>query len=338
MEKHKKVVYLFGAGATHAEVMNMHKELTAKIIKEKGLLIEHVSRRVIAKARKDKNFIKDIECIISSNRPSNIEELISLIETNRIKKASKKTDKLRKLVEKDILSHLRGDKESNEPVLYKSLLELHNRIDDKEKVLGLITLNYDNLLDKAYTKILRKEPNYCTKFGSSNDWPLLKLHGSFEWPKIRMGKNEISVGIMPLGIRKDYLELPFNFIWGRAGEILAECDTLRVIGCSLAQNDWGLIDLLFKSHLWKGEPYEIEIIDFDTAGEYIRNHFGFLPRITKAYGIESGIIAGDINSPDVHPLANPFKIWLDAKARRMLNQGEIASTTYLKQVCAEGIL
>jgi len=333
MEKYKKVVYLFGAGATHAEVMNMHKELTAEIIGKKGLLIKHVSERVIAKAKKDENFIKDIECIISSDRPSNIEELISLIETNRIKKASEKADKLRIFVEEDILSHLRGDKKSNGPVLYKSLFELHKKIDEKEEVLGFITLNYDNLLDDAYTEILGNKPNYCTRFGSRNDLPLLKLHGSFEWPTIKMGKNEISVPIMPLGIRKNYLELPFNFIWGRAGEILAECDTLRVIGCSLDQNDWGLIDLLFKSHLWKGEPYEIEIIDFDSTGEHIRDHFGFLRRITKAYGIESGIIAGDMDSPISHHLANPFKIWLDAKAGRMLNEGEIASTTYLKQVC-----
>ena len=333
MEKHKKVVYLFGAGATHAELMNMHEELTTEIIGKKGLLIKHVSERVLAKAKKDENFIKDIECIISSDRPSNIEELISLIETNRIDKASEKADKLRNLVEEDILGHLRVGEESNEPVLYKSLLELHKKIDEKEEVVGLITLNYDNLLDDAYTEILGNEPNYCTRFGSRNDLPLLKLHGSFEWPKIKMGKNEISVPIMPLGIRKNYLELPFNFIWGRAGEILAECDTLRVVGCSLDRNDWGLIDLLFKSHLWKGEPYEIEIIDFDNTGLDIRGHFGFFPRITKAREIESGIIAEQMDSPADQPLVNPFRIWLDAKARRMLSPNEIALTIYLKRVC-----
>lgn len=321
MEKHKKVVYLFGAGATHAEVMNMHKDLTTRIIEEKGLLIKHVSKRVIAKAKKDKDFIKDIEYIMRSDRPSNIEELVSLIETNRIEKASEKADRLRNLVEDDISSHLQGDKKSNGPVLYKSLLELHKKIHEKEQVFGLITLNYDNLLDKAYKEILGKEPNYCTRFGSRNDLPrndlpLLKLHGSFEWPTIKMGKNEFRVPIMPLGIRKNYFELPFNFIWGRAGEILAECDTLRVIGCSLDRNDWGLIDLLFKSHLWKGESYEIEIIDFDDTGRDIRQHFGFLPRITKAREIESGIIAERMQNPAEDPLANPFKIWLDAKARR----------------------
>ncbi len=338
MKKHKKVVYLFGAGATHAEVMNLYKKLTATIIEKKGLLINHVSTRVMAKARKDKNFIKTIECIISPDRTSNMEELISLIETNRIEKASEKANRLRTLVEEDILSHLRVDEESSEPVLYKSLLELHKKIREKEKVVGLITLNYDSLLDDAYAEILRKKPNYCTKFGSRSDYPLLKLHGSFKWPTITMGKNEISIPIMPLGIRKNYLELPFNFIWGRAGEILAECDTLRVIGCSLDRNDWGLIDLLFKSHIWKGEPYEIEIIDFDNTGRDIRQHFGFLPRITKAREIESGIIAEQMDSPAEHPLMNPFKIWLDAKATRMLNQDEIASTTYLKQVCGGAVI
>lgn len=48
--KPKKVVYLFGAGATHAELANLDGTLVEK---GRGLLIRHVSARVIEKARRD---------------------------------------------------------------------------------------------------------------------------------------------------------------------------------------------------------------------------------------------------------------------------------------------
>lgn len=333
----EKVVYLFGAGATHAEVMNMYPDPGADELVKNGLLINHVSRRVMAKASNDDSFTNGIESIISKDRSGNIEQLVSLIESNEalVKDSHKKADKLRSLVAKDIKKYLKTKGMSNEPMLYKGLLELHHigKIQKKEDVLGFITLNYDQLLDDAYNAIFCKEPNYCMTSISDNGLPVLKLHGSFNMPKLKMGQNEIDVPIIPLGIRKNYLELPFNFIWGKAGEILAECNKLRVIGCSLDQNDWGLIDLLFKSHLWRGEPYQIEIIDFDSIGEKIRNTLGFLPKITKAYSIEINLIKGDMDSPEVHPLANPFKIWLNAKTRSMLMADEIVQTNYLKHVC-----
>jgi hypothetical protein len=46
-----KIVYLFGAGATHAELTNLDPDL---IPEQRGLLIGHVSSRVIEIARKDK--------------------------------------------------------------------------------------------------------------------------------------------------------------------------------------------------------------------------------------------------------------------------------------------
>ena len=66
---------------------------------------------------------------------------------------------------------------------------------------------------------------------------------------------------------------PYNFIWGRAFDVLAKCDVLRVIGCSLNQNDISLIDLLFKVHLERADYFEIEIIDFQKQGDQIKNNY-----------------------------------------------------------------
>ena len=46
----KKIVYLFGAGATHAELSNIGAD-------ESGLLIGDVTRRVILKANGDAAFL-----------------------------------------------------------------------------------------------------------------------------------------------------------------------------------------------------------------------------------------------------------------------------------------
>ena len=97
------------------------------------------------------------------------------------------------------------------------------------------------------------------------------------WEKITIYGKRTKISIVPLGINKNYLTPPYNFIWGRAYELLVRCDILRIIGCSLSQNDIGLIDLLFKAHDKKSSPLEIQVIDFQPLGGHhqIRNNYGF---------------------------------------------------------------
>jgi hypothetical protein len=182
------------------------------------------------------------------------------------------------------------------------------------------------VLDDAYKSILGKEPNYClSSEASTRDVPLLKLHGGFDL-KYRNKK----LPIINPGINKNYLELPYNFIWGRALELLIECDILRVIGCSLSQNDVGLIDLLFKAHLVRNQPLRIQLIDFDLPNNRIKENYGFLPKIETASDIEKGLISDPaIEKPDI---GNPFKIWLKAKIEKTFNDKEIEKTRYLKRV------
>ncbi len=194
-------------------------------------------------------------------------------------------------------------------------------------MIGLISLNYDDVLDQAYREYYGA-PHYC--FSSESDTtpskhiPLLKLHGSFNWSRQRIRGRIRTIEIIPFGSSKNYLYAPYSFIWNRALEILIECDTLRVIGCSLSQNDVHLIDLLFKAHLEKGRAFDIEIISPEQTGQQIRKDYGFFPKIKTLIEIEGRLI------PDPAP-PNPFKTWLKYKSNRML-KGNLERTQYLKTV------
>lgn len=321
----KKVVYLLGAGATHAELANLDGSL---IDKGRGLLIRHVSARVIEKARRDPKYRADVELVSGTSGSLNIELLISLIENSKIHGWEYKTRRLKNLVKEDI-ENILIEGRTRRFYLHKGLLEFHQhpQTSTKEKLIGLISLNYDNILDRAYKEWFGG-PNYCFSLErdaqSVRPIPLLKLHGSFNWRSQRVRGRIRNIEIIPMGSNKTYLHAPYIFIWNRALEILIECDTLRVIGCSLSQDDAHLIDLLFKAHLERDEAFDIEIINSDQGGEGIKKNYGFLPGIKTLTKIEGNLI------PEADPL-NPFKTWLKYKSIAML-KGDVERTRYLKKV------
>jgi hypothetical protein len=322
----KNIVYLFGAGATHAEILNLKDSQDTKFLSENSLLISNVSKRVMKKAQSNPVFKKDVQEVTNRSGPVNIELLISLIESNRILDADKKARYLKKLVQKDITKVL--SKWRRKFWLHKALLEFHSRVKE-EKVLGIISLNYDDILDQAYRTIHGSTPNYCHTSELGNGFPCLKLHGSFNWTHVKTyGKARI-VSIIPLGINKNYLIPPYNFIWSRALEVLSQCDILRIVGCSLSQNDFGLVDLLFKAHLERDRHLEIQIINSQEEAERIKYDYGFFPGIVTPKDIEQSLIPEDLSGvePDVN---NPFKIWLKAKTLRML-ENRIEDTRFLKK-------
>jgi hypothetical protein len=323
----KKIVYLFGAGASHAELTNLDSDLAEE---NRGLLIGNVSSRVIETARKDKEYRKDVAMVSGTGGSLNIELLISLIENSKIDNWAYKTSYLKKLVEKDIKTILTTSR-TKRFYLHRGLFELHKREKTRtnERVVGLISLNYDDVVDEAYEVVLGESPNYCLSLEadprSPKCIPLLKLHGSFNWNNQQIRGRRRRIEIIPLGASKSYLHAPYSFIWNRALEILIECDTLRVIGCSLSPNDIHLIDLLFKAHLEKGKSFEIEIIASEATGEEIRKNYGFFPRIKTWKQLEGGSI------PEPNPL-NPFKTWLKYKGIAMLGERPIERTRHLKKV------
>jgi hypothetical protein len=320
----KKIVYLFGAGATHAELQNLEPDL----IEEKlGLLVTNVSSRVIERVRTDKRYLKDVEMVSGTAGSLNIELLISLIENSKIHDWEYKTQCLKTLVQEDIETILSKSR-TRRFCLHKALFELHKHTVTKtnEQLTGLISLNYDDVLDQAYKRYYGR-PNYCFTLAdapSSECIPLLKLHGSFNWKGQKIRGRRRTIEIIPLGSTKNYLHAPYGFIWARALEVLIECDTLRVIGCSLSQNDAHLIDLLFKAHLERGRAANIEIISSTVAGEAIKRNYGFVRGIKKLTETENSIA-------EENP-KNPFKTWLKHKSIRMLGESTINGTQYLQRL------
>ena len=70
----KKIVYLFGAGATHAELLNTYPNQTNEGIffEKNGLLMAGVSKRVCEVAKKNGVFSKEINGLLSPAGLSNV--------------------------------------------------------------------------------------------------------------------------------------------------------------------------------------------------------------------------------------------------------------------------
>lgn len=333
-----KVAYLFGAGATHAEVMNATDNADEAFRERYGLLISHVSKRVIQKVNKNISWMRKHEDVIASRKGAfNIELLISLFENNRV--PDHVIRRLKNAVHDDIKSVL-SDNRKRKFYLHKALLELHRKISEKEELIGAISLNYDTVLDEAY-RLNGFVPHYCLSSEKWDGTPLLKLHGSFDWVKgVTIDGRKRQIDIIPIGMNKNYLFPPYNFVWAKAYELLKRCDVLRIIGCSLSQTDLGLIDLLFKAHSDKGAGIKLKVIDFQPANGYhsIKTNYGFFPDIVEPNPPQERVnlddweelLIADIQMSD-YDNGNPFKIWLKAKAQKELSQSEIQQTKYLKK-------
>jgi hypothetical protein len=329
----KKIAYLFGAGATHAELHNLDQDLVEQ--KALGLLIGDVSKRVIEKARCSEEYIKGIELVsgtsgmVSGTSGSfNIELLISLIESSKVNGWEYKTSCLKQLVQKDIETVL-SKFDTNRFCLHRGLFELHKHraMGSQEELIGLISLNYEDVLDQAY-KESYGVPDYCLSLADrppSESIPLLKLHGSFGWKKgVKVRGRRRIIEIIPMGAAKSYLHAPYGFIWNRALEVLIRCDILRVVGCSLSPNDSHLIDALFKAHLERNKAFDLEIINSTKAGEDIKRNYAFFRGIKLLTDAENSV-------PEPNP-ANPFREWLKYRSIRILGESTIRRTKHLRKL------
>ena len=138
-----RIVYLFGAGATQAELQSADADVAAK----SGLLVSELSKRVIEKARRNKGYLKDVATVSGTSGSLNIELLISLIENSKISGWETKTRYLKDLVRKDIENVLSAPI-TRQFFLHKALFEVHKHptARRKERLTGLISLNYDDVL------------------------------------------------------------------------------------------------------------------------------------------------------------------------------------------------
>lgn len=354
----KKIVYLFGAGATQAETDfggSNAKVLTTQI--KDGIQIQL------------DNEPKSIKKLVSNDLLTSgvdIEQLISLYESRGTEKGNKAAYFLRKSFMSEIVRNLKivdTPDRKFQPTLMSALFELHKEHEDilDEQLIAILTLNYDDFAERAI-KAVYSGVNYgfatsdlLGKTENSNtigEFPaLLKLHGSFNWandfpPTIvkNPSTNPDKCLWIPPGVDKRKEKYPFNILWGRAKEVL-DCDVLRVIGCSLSRNDWQLISLLHSSE--RVSNLKIEYIDFEDVGKQKKIDYpylgidtilaieGFKKHLTDQTGIrEPGKSIEDFAETGNAAKFNCFHKWLEFKKTMLeIHKGvEFNTSQYIKQI------
>jgi len=279
-----KVVYLLGAGATQAEVSLKDDTIHILMDNIREGILKKIDKQNISELLEIKNEL--------SKEEMDVEHLITLYESTGINKHDIIAKKLKELFINEIREKISKLGADYIPRLLVALIDMHEIDGLNEKLLGIITLNYEDLLEKAMQRV-KHGVDYSIKLNSTHRYlkikpqvtPVLKLHGSFNW------KNEFPITLVdedkiectedmlwiPPGVEKKRERYPFNILWGRAKELL-DCDILRIIGCSLSRNDWQLISLLYTTQQLTShkKEYTIELIDYADAGEKIRKDYSYL--------------------------------------------------------------
>jgi hypothetical protein len=333
----KQVVYLIGAGATQAELNYQSCHVNLLMRDDLGTGLAGVCSRIMKAVRNDKQLSWLYEATKSTSQ-IDIEQLISLLEELDLEMYRKAADKLRKLYYLDILGHLMRTRVFNTPKLSMSLFELHQNEEFKniEVLTGIISLNHDYLLETACQKIF-EGVNLGVDFTSDifalnrDAPPIIKLFGSFNWKsgeRIKIFKCNLSkppdreLLWIPPTIAKEARSYPFNKLLGNAHELLMlKCDILRVIGCSLNQNDWKVISLLFKTQcIRRDKCFDIELIQGREAGENTKQRLGYLRNIKTIAELEGSF--ADYFDQEQEP-DNPYEDWL----RKTIDEKKISEDT-----------
>ncbi len=338
MPDKKRVVYLLGAGATQAE--RNHAGLAED---PKDLLIEAVTKRVIKECQKNPAY-KEIIDKFAPEGPKNIEQFITLLDSMKVETYNNFVNHLKKLFRLDIKKRTGG----LESVLTMALMEMHNISELDEELVGIVTTNYDIVIDTAIRKFGNKidygfscNPSFNNEGG--NKIILIKLHGSFDWvmetPIKIAGRISDSDGRtlwVPPGVHKEFAYYPFNILWGKAVELF-DCDVIRVIGSSLNQNDWEILSLLFRTQLLhRNGVYRIELIIHNEPANTIIDNYSFLRKVVRLRDIPGCSGAGAIGDKTDF---SPFKFWLQCKGRKLIEDEKIniGKLKYFNGIVEEGV-
>jgi hypothetical protein len=347
----KQVVYLFGAGATQAEISLVDDTI--------HILTDDIREGIRNEVSGDVSLKNENPALINelSNENLDVEHLITLYESSGNNKHSQIARCLRKLFREQIQEKLKKLGSGSFPKLYPALIDMHEISGLNEKIAGIITLNYEDLLERGVQKI-KNGINYSIQMSKGHSFlkikkklgfPILKLHGSFNW------KNEFPVTLMdddkienpedvlwiPPGVEKKMGNYPFNILWGRAREIL-NCDILRVIGCSLNRNDWQLISLLYTTQKLKtrGRGYTIELINRHHVCNRIKEDYSYLNlrlmsdilEVRESIARSMSVASDDKKSMTVEQYLdgerlNFFDIWLRSKGEHLQAKGISIATS-----------
>ena len=331
--KPKEVVYLFGAGATQAEVEYLGAQRVNLLMRDDNRFGEGVSTRILKRTgRAGATFLGEDHGV-------DIEKLISLLTASGIGQHSELAEKMRDYYFEEIRGRLASAKVIDSPELAVCLLEMHKDsrfTREVETLSGIFTTNHDGLLQIA-TGTVFGAVNIGFPFTSEHFIvadadsvpPILQLHGSFTWSfgvpievtRLQVGSRYVPGGIwIPPTILKESKNYPFNKLMGLAYELLAKrCDVLRVIGSSMTQNDWNVLSLIFNAQRHRevltGAAFRIELIMPHDAGEEIRQLCSYLKNVTPIGYLTDGEFGTykEGKLPAESELNNQFAYWLKQK-------------------------
>jgi hypothetical protein len=344
----KRVVYLWGAGATQGEVTFRGAETLNVLMRDNGQLGEGIATRILKRLGTTR---------IPLDEPDvDIEKLISLLSASGTSRHIAVADKMRQQYFQQIRNGLAAAKIISDPRLAIGLLQMHQDAAFREIELlsGIITTNHDGLLQVASQTVLGGInigfPFAPDPFKAKDDAPIiLQLHGSFTWTQgVPIGVSALhktskysddTVWIPPT-ILKESKSFPFNKLFGMAYELLAnKCDILRVVGASLTQNDWNILSLIFNAqrHLEANRkvPFQIQLIMGHEAGKSVRKACSYFRHVVPIGNLTDGDFS-DYQDEDKLPadsdLRNPLAYWLKQRifhhrGRRELGLGGGLSRT-----------
>lgn len=349
-----KVVYLFGAGASQAAVASMGSSVGILMKDLTQEINEEIHKLVTCEYRDEKKVLRFVNEVVCAETDVNgaeidIEHIITFLEESASQTYRGLARQLRKVfraVLQKRLSRVKEELNMASAKLYATLIDLHLIPNFTEELSGIITLNYDGLLESAICELHEMSVDFGVRIANpfrSQRPPLkvLKLHGSFDWTDEWPIGQKVNLvhGCEPLwippGIQKSKDIYPFSVLWGMARELL-ECDILRIVGCNLSANDWNLVSMLFTTkhaHSHR-KPYEIEIIDAPNRANEIKERFPYLePKslIELGDGIGTRFMDEALDSGPrqyrslsdrekqqaraaVSKVGNPFHRWLKHKA------------------------
>jgi len=342
-----RVAYLFGTGATQAEVAYGNKNV--------GLLMRDIKDGIRTKIKASNALTKRFKKVMNDliDDKSDVEQLITLYEASGTREHKRLANELKIIFRQEIQERVQKLGLDFFPTLYASLIDMHEIVALKESIVGILTINYESLLETGvmavkdgvdYSIVMTNE-HTTLKTCYKNVFPLLKMHGSFNWKnafpivlkddgKIRDADDTLWI---PPGAEKKHDRYPFDILWGRAMEVL-ECDILRVIGCSLNRNDWQLISLLHRTQKTRMDrrQYEIELIDYADTCRSVQNNYNYLQfrLISQIFEVRESVIGSlgrsfrnkEKESKAIEQFLenkhlNMFDFWLHAKGEYLNNSG-----------------
>jgi hypothetical protein len=328
----KQVVYLFGAGATQAEAAHVGARPINLLMRtnETG---EGLSERILKRSG------ASAKAFLPQDEGVDIEKLISLLGGSGIDRHTDLAEKMRRLYFDELRKRLVEAKIIRTPRLGTALLEMHKNASfrqDVEDLAGVLTTNHDGLLQLAFQKVFGSV-NLGFRFASSeldptmDDLvpPLLQLHGSFTWTfgvpiEVRrlLGRSKYVVDTvwLPPTILKESKAYPFNRLAAVSYGLLVErCDVLRVIGSSLAQNDWNVLSLIFNAQRHREvvsrSAFKVELIMPHKHGLDIQRECSYLSGLTPIGFLTEGQFEGYKADPPAQDpeMRNVFAYWLKEK-------------------------